>query len=281
MLLLILHSNALESVVTELQQMDKEKDKGNLQSKLALTRDKDSSAKQFIESVKRGLGPHAASKQVTEAAAVACVKLCKASTYINLADSNNVIFKLVQYIINDLKALLFNPSKPFQRSSQSYNMSDIELMIECWVSCFRINPHNMDALKVCLNLQSPGAYHYVIATSLLRIVQQPRLPWWPQTDVIHYKSGELRALFTDTLNKATQGYIPFHAPLKMITSFSLKSNTQRGLLRIDEGPGHKMLLLLIVRLIHADPTLLLDVSFFFKYCFFFFEYFVKKTTTCF
>lgn len=93
-----------------------------------------------------------------------------------------------------------------------------------------------------------------------RIVNQPRLPWWPQTDVVHYRSAELRALFTDTLNKATQGYIA-HTPLRYITSLTLKSkDTQKGLTRAEEGPAHKMLLLLLVRLIHADPTLLLNVS---------------------
>lgn len=93
-----------------------------------------------------------------------------------------------------------------------------------------------------------------------RIVSQPHLTWWPQTDVVHYRSAELRALFTDTLNKATQGYIA-HTPLRMITSLTLKSkDTQKGVLtRAEEGPAHKMLLLLLVRLIHADPTLLLNV----------------------
>lgn len=60
--------------------------------------------KQFIDAVKRGVGPHSnSSKQLTEAAAVTCVKLCKASTYINILDSNNVAFTLVQSVINDLK----------------------------------------------------------------------------------------------------------------------------------------------------------------------------------
>lgn len=59
--------------------------------------------KHFMEGIKRGLGPHASSKQLTESAAVACVKLCKASTYINIADSSNVTFHLVQSVINELK----------------------------------------------------------------------------------------------------------------------------------------------------------------------------------
>jgi hypothetical protein len=62
-----------------------------------------SKKKQFIDSVKRAISQHGTSKQLTEAAAVTCVKLCKASTYINILDSNNVAFTLVQNIINELK----------------------------------------------------------------------------------------------------------------------------------------------------------------------------------
>lgn len=145
--------------------------------------------KHFVEGIKKGLGQHASSKQVTESAAIACVKLCKVSTYINIADSSNVTFQLVQSVINDLKvnlfafcinlpyntksflflqqALLFNPSKPLSRA-QGTNFSDIDLMIDCWVSCFRIKPHNNEALKVCLSLSSPPAYHFVIVSSLLK-----------------------------------------------------------------------------------------------------------------
>ena len=47
-----------------------------------------------------------------EAGAITCVKLCKAATYINVLDSNNVIFSLVQTVINDLKNLLFKVEKP-------------------------------------------------------------------------------------------------------------------------------------------------------------------------
>lgn len=87
--------------------------------------------KHFMEGIKKGLGSHASSKQFTESAAIAAIKLCKASTYININDSNNVTFQLVQSVINDLKAQLFNVSKPFSRG-QGYNVADIDLMIDCW-----------------------------------------------------------------------------------------------------------------------------------------------------
>lgn len=67
------------------------------------------------------------------------------------------------------QSLLFNPTKPFSRG-QNYLYQDMDLMIDCFVSCFRIKPHNNEALKVCLNLSSPTTYHFVLVRSLYRFV---------------------------------------------------------------------------------------------------------------
>ncbi|KAJ8938296.1 hypothetical protein NQ318_020355 [Aromia moschata] len=216
-----------------------------------------SKKKIFLDHLKRCLGPHGNSKQLTEAAAVTCVKLCKASTYINILDSNNIAFILVQSIINDLKCLLFNPSKPFSRG-QNYLYQDMDLMIDCFISVFRIKPHNNEALKVCLSLNSPSSYHFVLVRSLYKIVTQPRLHWWPQIDLVYNKSSELRAMFTDTLNKVSQGYIA-HTPLRMI-QITLKGKDCQGKFkdRAEEVPGYRNLLLYMVRLVHADPMLMLN-----------------------
>lgn len=56
-----------------------------------------------MDGLKKGLTSQSSSKQLTESAAIACVKLCKASTFINISDSNNVTFQLVQTVIKDLK----------------------------------------------------------------------------------------------------------------------------------------------------------------------------------
>ncbi|XP_044742019.1 neurofibromin [Chrysoperla carnea] len=218
-----------------------------------------SKKKQFIDSVKRGVAIHgSSSKQLTEAATITCVKLCKASTYINILDPNNVNFTLVQTIINDLKTLLFNPTKPFFRG-QNFIYQDIDMMIDCFVSCFRIKPHNNEALKVCLNLNFPSTYHFVLVSSLYKIVTQPRLPWWPHIDYLYSRSSELRAMFTDTLNKVTQGYIT-HTPLRMIQSLTLKGKDSQTKYkeRAEDVPGYRNLLLYMVRLIHADPMLMLN-----------------------
>ena len=103
--------------------------------------------KHLIDLIKKSLVPHGCREVMTQAAAVTSVKLCKAATYINILDSNNVIFSLVQLVINDLKNLLFKPDKPFSRGASSLK-EDIDLMIDCFLAIFRINPHNNDTLKV-------------------------------------------------------------------------------------------------------------------------------------
>lgn len=102
-------------------------------------------------------------------------------------------------------------------------------------------------------------FDFLIHHFCFRIVTQPRLPWWPQIDLVYARSEALRNLFTDTLNKATQGYIA-HTPLRMITSLTLKAKDgQNRLTRPEDGIAHKTLLLLMVRLVHTDPMLLLNV----------------------
>lgn len=61
--------------------------------------------KHFIDTIKKGVTTHASSKQLTESAATACVKLCKISTYIPTTESTNVTFYLVQCVINDIKVI--------------------------------------------------------------------------------------------------------------------------------------------------------------------------------
>lgn len=107
---------------------------------------------------------------------------------------------------------------------------------------------------------------YFCITITFRIITQPRLQWWPQIDLVYSKSSELRAMFTDTLNKVTQGYIT-HTPLRMIQSLTLKGKDSQSKFkeRAEEIPGYRNLLLYMVRLIHADPMLMLNVRIFISY----------------
>uniref|UniRef100_A0A8C6WKC0 Neurofibromin n=1 Tax=Neogobius melanostomus TaxID=47308 RepID=A0A8C6WKC0_9GOBI len=171
--------------------------------------DSKANKKLFLENLRKALG--GGNKQLTESAAVACVKLCKASTYINWED-HSTIFLLVQSIVIDLKALLFNTAKPFWRGTGSQN-ADVELMMDCFVSCFRINPHNNQQFKVCLASSSPSTFHFVLVNSLHRIITNSHLDWWPKIDTVYCYSGELRFMFADTLTKV-QG-LATHPPIRM------------------------------------------------------------------
>ena len=178
--------------------------------------------KHFIDAVKKSLQCHGSNKAVVEAGAITCVKLCKAATYINVLDSNNVIFNVVQTVINDLKNILFKVDKPFLRQpSSQFLKEDVDLMIDCFLANFRINPHNNDTLKVCLNTSSPYIYHHVLVSALYRIITQPRLPWWPQIDMLYSRSADMRAMFTESQNRVIQvrNRLVFVMNIKNISNF--------------------------------------------------------------
>lgn len=59
--------------------------------------------KTFVDMLKRNINVHGSGKHNVETSAIALVKLCKASTYINMQHSNNILFTLVQTVVNDLK----------------------------------------------------------------------------------------------------------------------------------------------------------------------------------
>ncbi|XP_016516898.1 neurofibromin isoform X3 [Poecilia formosa] len=215
--------------------------------------------KLFLDNLRKALAGQGGGKQLMESAAIACVKLCKASTYINWED-HSTIFLLVQSIVMDLKTLLFNPTKPFWRGTSSQN-ADVELMVDCFVSCFRINPHNNQQFKVCLASSSPSTFHFVLVNSLHRIITNSHLDWWPKIDAVYHYSGELRFMFSDTLNRVVQS-TGTHATLRMTPSLTFIGKKTTSLKFKEKATeqdtrSYKCLLLALVKLIHADPKLML------------------------
>ncbi|KAK3767382.1 hypothetical protein RRG08_049749 [Elysia crispata] len=210
--------------------------------------------KSFIDEVKKAINHHNSNKQLTEGAAVTCVRLCKASSYIPITDRLNVVFTLVQSVIGDLKTLLFNPPANSKAIFKGPSL-DYDLYIDCFVSIFRITPHNNDVLKVCINSSSSPMYHYVLVNALHRIITQPRLSWWPSISLIYPKAGELRNMFNETVNKVTQGFSSHSCPKQMVPKLTgalkLTKTTDETL------TSYKYILLWLVKLIHADPHLML------------------------
>lgn len=138
------------------------------------------------------------------------------------------------------------------------------MLIEGFIFYIRLQLPNADIVKICTSLNSPTIYQLVFVKTLYKLKTLNSLPkTWPTRNVFDGKSSELRAIFTDALNKATQGYIT-HTPLRMIQSFTLKSKDSQAKAkeRAEDITGYKNLLLYIVRLININPDLLIDVSFF-------------------
>ncbi|THD27494.1 Neurofibromin [Fasciola hepatica] len=214
--------------------------------------------KQFVDEVRKALSSHGhgsggGKPVLIEAALLAAVNLCKASTYININDRNNILFILVHSVYADLQNLLFNPAKPYIRSSQ--NMAETEaLLTEFFVAYFRITPHNKNLLKVCLQTNSPAVYHTVLVSALYRIITQSRLPWWPDVSPFYSKSTEIRTMFLETLNR-----INHHPPLRLAQSMTFRD--KMNLKNKDKTEDNLMnkynLLLNMVRLINANPLLML------------------------
>ncbi|CAH8500828.1 unnamed protein product [Heterobilharzia americana] len=214
--------------------------------------------KQFLDEVRKALASHGhgssgSKPALLEAALLAAVNLCKASTYININDRNNILFILVHSVYADLQNLLFNPNKPYVRNNQNLAESE-SLLTEFFVAYFRITPHNKNLLKVCLQTTSPAIYHTVLVSGLYRIITQSRLPWWPDVSPFYSKSTEIRTMFLETLNRVNH-----HPPIRITQSLTFRD--KMNLKNKDKTEDNLMskynLLLNMVRLLNANPLLML------------------------
>ncbi|XP_033102145.1 neurofibromin-like, partial [Anneissia japonica] len=215
-------------------------------SQLAVSHQK---KKHFLENIRRLLSTPGSNKQLMEYSVVAAVKLCKAASYVNRSDTS-IYFHIVEPHIADLKALLFNVNKPFTRGLLS---SDVDLMVECAVACFRIQPDYADHFQACLIPCAPALFHLVLVRSLHTIITQSSMVWWPTISCLQSKAEEIRNLFKECVFKLN--------PTQPIRSFREKIGITLNPTRLkspDELPSNKQLLLWLVRLIHADPKFMLQ-----------------------
>ncbi|XP_071946540.1 neurofibromin-like [Antedon mediterranea] len=203
----------------------------------------------FLENIRRLISTPGSSKQLMEYSVVAAVKLCKAASYVNRSDTS-IYFHIVEPHIADLKALLFNVNKPFTRGLLS---SDIDLMVECAVACFRIQPDYADHFQACLGPGAPALFHLVLVRSLHTIITQSSLSWWPTISCLQSKAEEIRNLFRECVLKLN----PTPGVKQSLRGKILTLNPSR-LKSPDELPSNKQLILWLVRLIHADPKFMLQ-----------------------
>lgn len=59
--------------------------------------------KNFVDELRKAVNPQYYRPTLSEGAVVACIRMCKASTYVKSAESSNVLFTLVKSVVLDLK----------------------------------------------------------------------------------------------------------------------------------------------------------------------------------
>lgn len=170
---------------------------------------------------------------------------------------------------------MFNTSKPLLKSVTPH---DLDFSIDCFVACFRIQPHNSDMFRSCLNSQAPVIYQVVMVMALYRIATQSQSPcvFWPKIDLVYCRSANLRSMFIEALNRAVSSNAAGangpsnsstnavgHMPLKVTQSLQKmgqKMLKDRSGTKIeDEQTGYRQLLYWLLKLICTDPLLFLHV----------------------
>ncbi len=82
--------------------------------------------KQFTDELKRVLTSHQP-RQLLEAAVVTCVKLCKAATYINITDGTNVLFRLVQSVVQDIK-VWYSAASDHPKDQETFELEPCKIL---------------------------------------------------------------------------------------------------------------------------------------------------------
>ncbi|XP_015765754.1 PREDICTED: neurofibromin-like [Acropora digitifera] len=203
--------------------------------------------KEFLDHLKKAL---TSTKTLTEIAAVVCVNLCKVATYMKPED-NSVLCFLVVEILNELKTLLFNASKPFSVGSGSFLTTDA-LMADCFVSSFRINHRNNQHFDICLQPDSPIIYHLAFVRGTSSIVKEASLSWWPKAEVLHPKGPALRLLFLSACSRV-QNAEQEGQQSRLSQIYKVKDKKHKENETNSNKKHDKELLLWLVKIFHADP----------------------------
>eukprot|EP00795_Rhopilema_esculentum_P015875 gene15875-7206_t len=201
----------------------------------------------FLDNLKKAL---VSGKATAESSVIACVQLCKASTYINRED--NVVCFLVAEVLNELKSLLFNSSRTF---TFSQSVSVVDIMTDCFVASFRINFRNNQHFEVCFQIDAPLTFQLSLVKGLYRIVKEKPLRWWPKVEVLYSKANQLRALFQASIKKVTMA--DGQATKSSHRSSMMKIKDRRKDDEASQLQKEAQLLLWLVKLFNADPMLAL------------------------
>ena len=158
----------------------------------------------------------------------------------------------IYLFFSSLQALLFNINKPFTIVSQS-TIPIETLMVDCFVSSFRINYRNSQPFDDCLLPTAPTVFSVVYIKGLFTIVRQKPLHWWPTLKVLYSKAGSVRNLFERTLEKFR--VLENSQSGSRMSMLYMKGKEKRGKEEeVGSLKAEKELLLWLVRLFRMEPA---------------------------
>uniref|UniRef100_A0A7M5VE60 Ras-GAP domain-containing protein n=3 Tax=Clytia hemisphaerica TaxID=252671 RepID=A0A7M5VE60_9CNID len=209
----------------------------------------------FLENLRKSLSSGRSSS--AEPALLACVHLCKASTFINRED-NSVLF-IVSQVLNELKTLLFTVDKPYT-STSGLHVND--LMVDLFVASFRLNHRNSQHFEVCFLPDCNPIFQTAIIKGYHKIVKEKSLEWWPKIEVVYARSTQIRSMFQNCIKRMTsyegpKQPTPRQSAIHRSSTLSKVGSTRK---KEDSSINYEKdteLLLWLMRLFHADPQLAL------------------------
>ncbi|KAF9977447.1 Ras GTPase activating protein ira2, partial [Modicella reniformis] len=197
---------------------------------------------QFLEALKKSLR----NKSLMEIAGLCYVDVCKASTYVSKNDTS-ALRHIVPEIENELKELLFTPSKPYLDLDGT---TDKATMSACLTALYRLNPRQVihSLIPELSSDRAPIAFKLVLAQSFYTIASEDdRLPWNPSIQPATSALGApLRKMFAE--NVVREGVTEIMAR-KIHADRRLKKQI------LDNVKDKQELIIYLLKMYQIDPAL--------------------------
>ncbi|KAG0011185.1 Ras GTPase activating protein ira2, partial [Entomortierella chlamydospora] len=197
---------------------------------------------QFLEALKKSLR----NKSLMEIAGLCYVDVCKASTYVSRNDTS-ALRHIVPEIENELKELLFTPSKPYLDTEGA---TDKATMSACLTALYRLNPRHVihSLIPEMSSDRAPIAFKLVLAQSFYTIAsEEDRLPWNPSIQPATSALGApLRKMFAENVVR--------ERPADIIAKKSIVDRKLKKQL-VDNARDKQDLIIYLLKMYQIDPAL--------------------------
>ncbi|KAF8979403.1 Ras GTPase activating protein ira2 [Entomortierella lignicola] len=197
---------------------------------------------QFLEALKKSLR----NKSLMDIAGLCYVDVCKASTYVSRNDTS-ALRHIVPEIENELKELLFTPSKPYLDAEGT---TDKATMSSCLTALYRLNPRQVihSLIPELSSDRAPIAFKLVLVLSFYTIAsEEDRLPWNPTIQsATSALGGPLRKMFAENVVR--------ERPADIIAKKSLIDRKLKKQM-VDAARDRQELIIYLLKMYQIDPNL--------------------------